>query len=168
MHRIAHVAVLAIALAPAHGQVSSGTDEAAIEEVVVVGTRRAARDVHGLSVPVDVLNAEKINTQGSGAILDALASLVPSYNVSREPISDVATQIRPANMRGLPAVVDAELTLAFLNAYTVSVGTRNLLDKQPDKHQFAAVSGYLGADFPLNLPSGFNGGSYYVHLDANF
>ena len=65
-------------------------------------------------------------------------------------------------------VVDAELTWAFSNAYTVSVGTRNLLDKQPDKHQFAGVSGYLGADFPLNHPSGFNGGSYYVRLGANF
>ena len=65
-------------------------------------------------------------------------------------------------------VVDAELTWAFSNAYTVSVGTRNLLDKQPDKHQFAGVSGYLGADFPLNHPNGFNGGSYYVRLGANF
>ena len=64
-------------------------------------------------------------------------------------------------------VVDAELSWAFSNTFTVSVGARNLLDKQPDKHQFAGVSGYLGADYPLNHPSGFNGGSYYMRLAVN-
>ena len=111
MSRIAHLVVLVVAISPAHARTPSGPDEAAIEEVVVVGTRRAARDVHGLAVPVDVLNAEKPNTQGDGDILNALASLVPSYNVSREPISDAATLVRPANMRGLPA----DNTLVLVN-----------------------------------------------------
>ncbi|MDE0054865.1 MAG: TonB-dependent receptor [Gammaproteobacteria bacterium] len=111
MYRIAQAVVFSLTVAPAHGQAPNGSDEAAIEEVVVVGTRRASRDVHGLAVPVDVLDYEELNTQGDGDILDALASLVPSYNVAREPISDAATLIRPANMRGLPA----DNTLVLVN-----------------------------------------------------
>ena len=65
-------------------------------------------------------------------------------------------------------VVDAELDWEFSNVYTVSLGARNVFDNQPGKHQFAGVSGYLGADFPLNHPSGFDGGSYYLRLSANF
>ena len=66
------------------------------------------------------------------------------------------------------AVVDAELTWKLTPTYAVSLGVRNLLDRQPDKHQFAGVSGYLGADYPLNHPSGFDGGSYYLRLTAEF
>ena len=111
MARMSCLVVLVVAFSPAHAQTPGGSDEAEIEEVVVVGTRRAARNVHGLAVPVDVLNAEQLNTQGDGDILDTLASLVPSYNVAREPISDAATLIRPANMRGLPA----DNTLVLVN-----------------------------------------------------
>ena len=35
-------------------------------------------------------------------------------------------------------------------------------------NQFAGMSGYLGADHPLNHPSGFDGGSYYLHLTPEF
>ncbi|MCY4426516.1 MAG: TonB-dependent receptor [Halieaceae bacterium] len=63
-------------------------------------------------------------------------------------------------------VVDVELDWEFSNVYTVSLGARNVFDNQPGKHQFAGVSGYLGADFPLNHPSGFDGGSYYLRLNA--
>ncbi len=111
MARMSCLVVLVVAFSPAHAQTPGGSDEAVIEEVVLVGTRRAARDVHGLAVPMDVLNAEQLNTQGDGDILDTLASLVPSYNVAREPISDAATLIRPANMRGLPA----DNTLVLVN-----------------------------------------------------
>ena len=62
MYRIAQAVVFSLTVAPAHGQAPNGSDEAAIEEVVVVGTRRASRDVHGLAVPVDVLDYEELNT----------------------------------------------------------------------------------------------------------
>ncbi|WP_428100061.1 hypothetical protein [Candidatus Rariloculus sp.] len=49
----------------------------------------------------------------------------------------------------------------------LAVPARNkLLDNQPDKHQFAGAAGYLGADFPLNHPSGFNGG-YHLRFNAD-
>ena len=66
------------------------------------------------------------------------------------------------------AVVDAELTWRVSQRYALTVGAKNLFDRQPDQHRFAGVSGYLGADYPLNHPAGFNGGSYYFRVDAEF
>ena len=82
-----------------------------IEELVVVGTRRAEHSTGSLPVPVDVLHADDLEAYGYGDILDALTSLTPSFNVGREPISDAATLIRPANLRGLPA----DSTLVLVN-----------------------------------------------------
>ena len=101
---------------PGHEQACpEASDEAShaqfIEEVLVVGTRRAGREIDTLPVPVDILDAEQLGAQGNGDMLDALASLIPSYNVGREPISDAATLVRPANLRGLPA----DNTLVLVN-----------------------------------------------------
>ena len=74
----------------------------AIEEVVVVGTQRQARSSARSPLPVDVISARQLHSQGDGDMLHVLASQVPSYNVGREPISDAATLLRPANLRGCP------------------------------------------------------------------
>ena len=86
-------------------------DGEAIEEVVVVGTRRQARSSRRSPVPVDVISARQLHSQGDGDMLDVLAAQVPSYNVGREPISDAATLLRPANLRGMPA----DSTLVLVN-----------------------------------------------------
>ena len=74
----------------------------AIEEVVVTGSRRAGRSATQSAVPVDVLTGEDIANQGTSDVDDMLRNLLPSYNVTRQPISDAATLTRPANLRGLP------------------------------------------------------------------
>ena len=66
------------------------------------------------------------------------------------------------------ATVDAELSWRLSRYYALAVGARNLFDRQPDKHRFAGVSGYLGADYPLNHPSRFDGGGYYCRLGVEF
>lgn len=79
--------------------------------MVVVGTRRQERSSAQSPVPVDVIAARQLRSQGDGDMLDVLASQVPSYNVGREPISDAATLLRPANLRGMPA----DSTLILVN-----------------------------------------------------
>ena len=81
----------------------------AIEEVVVVGSRRRDRSAADSPVPVDVIGGSEFEAQGNSNMDDLIASLVPSYNVSQEPISDAATFIRPATLRGLAP--DATLVL---------------------------------------------------------
>jgi iron complex outermembrane receptor protein len=82
-----------------------------LEEVVVTGTRRLGRTVDSSPAPIDVFNTEDFVAQGSNDMNDMLRTLVPSYNVTRFPISDAATVVRPATLRGLPP----DSTLVLVN-----------------------------------------------------
>ena len=70
-------------------------------ELVVVGSRAQPRTVTESMVPVDVIPVSEITSQAETNIDFLLRSVVPSYNVRVEPISDAATITRPANLRGL-------------------------------------------------------------------
>ena len=107
-------AITAVAsLAPATLAQESGADTAQasgeVEEVIVVGSRRRDRSAADSPVPVDVVQGDDFLAHGASNLDDLIASLVPSYNVSQEPISDAATFIRPATLRGLAP--DATLVL---------------------------------------------------------
>ncbi len=88
-------------------QVAQATGE--VEEVIVVGSRRRDRSAADSPVPVDVVQGDDFLAHGGSNLDDLVASLVPSYNVSQEPISDAATFIRPATLRGMAP--DATLVL---------------------------------------------------------
>ena len=77
-----------------------GTD-ADVEEVVVLGSRRAARSATDSAVPVDVISGDDFTNQGVTDLSTLLKNVVPSYQVMTQPISDAATLVRPANLRGL-------------------------------------------------------------------
>jgi iron complex outermembrane receptor protein len=72
-----------------------------IEEIVTTGTRSKARSVEDSPAPVDVLSAEYFTNQGDTDLVNLVRNIVPSYNVNSQPISDAATIVRPANLRGL-------------------------------------------------------------------
>ena len=69
--------------------------------LVVVGSRAKPRSVTKSAVPVDVIRAEDFTSQGSTDLANQLRAVVPSFNVSIQPISDAATIVRPANLRNL-------------------------------------------------------------------
>jgi len=71
------------------------------EEIIVTGSRAQPRSVTESMVPVDVLTAEEFARQGDTDVSNLLRTLVPSYNVNAQPISDAATVVRPANLRNL-------------------------------------------------------------------
>ena len=71
------------------------------ERIVVVGTRAQPRSVTESPVPVDVIRAEDFAAQGSTDLANQLRTVVPSFNVGVQPISDAATVVRPANLRNL-------------------------------------------------------------------
>jgi iron complex outermembrane receptor protein len=83
-------------------QAQQGADNEAIEEIITTGTRRAERTVTESSVPIDVISGEEFENMGTADMDDMLRNTVPSYNVTRQSISDAATLVRPANLRGLP------------------------------------------------------------------
>lgn len=95
--------------APAFAQTSQdGADEG---EIVVTGTRRASRSAADTPAPVDVISAEELLNQADTDLQNILRTSVPSFNVNTQPISDAATLIRPANLRGLPP----DSTLVLVN-----------------------------------------------------
>ncbi len=71
------------------------------ELVVVVGTRAQPRSVTDSAVPVDVIRSEDFASQGSTDLGEQMRTVVPSFNISIQPISDAATIVRPASLRNL-------------------------------------------------------------------
>ena len=72
-----------------------------LESLVVVGTRAQPRSILDSAVPIDIVSNESFEKQGGADLPDLLRTLVPSYNVNTQPISDASTVVRPANLRGL-------------------------------------------------------------------
>ncbi|MCH8264390.1 MAG: TonB-dependent receptor, partial [Proteobacteria bacterium] len=73
-----------------------------IEEIITIGSRRPQRSASNTSVPVDVISGDEFQNMGFADLNEMLKTVVPSYNVSRNSISDAATLVRPATLRGLP------------------------------------------------------------------
>ena len=76
-------------------------DEGMVEEVVTTGSRVKARSTTESPAPVDVISAAELANQGDTDISNLLRNSVPSYSVNDQPISDAATLVRPANLRGM-------------------------------------------------------------------
>ena len=93
---------LAVPLTVALPQQSFAQDEAeAIEEIITTGTRRADRSAADSPVAVDVVTGADFRQNSSSDVQDMLRTAVPSFDVNTQPISDAATIVRPANVRGL-------------------------------------------------------------------
>jgi iron complex outermembrane receptor protein len=103
-------------IAVAHAQLGFAQDAAdsaapELEEIVSIGTRTQGRTVLQTTVPVDVFTEEELTAVASTDMTDIVSTLVPSFNVSRQPISDGATFVRPPQLRGL----DSDKTLVLVN-----------------------------------------------------
>ena len=73
----------------------------AVDRLVVVGSRAHARTAAESMVPIDVVPVTDLARQGDNDLSTLLRNVVPSYNVTSEPISDAATISRPASIRNL-------------------------------------------------------------------
>ena len=71
------------------------------EEIVTIGSRIKARSATETPSPVDVISGVELSNQGDTDISNLLRNSVPSYSVNDQPISDAATFMRPANLRGM-------------------------------------------------------------------
>ena len=107
------VAISLAAATPANAQQPREGELAdpSTDVVITVGTRRAERSAADTPAPVDVVDGSELLNQGDNDIQNILRTSVPSYNVNTQPISDAATIIRPANLRGLPP----DSTLVLVN-----------------------------------------------------
>ena len=96
----------------ATGELRAEDDDAfEIGDIYVVGSRRPVRSTADTPAPIDLIGGEDFTDQGTTNLPDLMRTLVPSYNIATQPISDAATFIRPANLRGL----GPDQTLVFVN-----------------------------------------------------
>ena len=82
-------------------QSASAQDDAAIEEIVTIGSRSAKpRSASDSTVPIDVISGEDFNSVGGTADLtDNLKALVPSYTAT-PATGDGSAFVRPTSLRG--------------------------------------------------------------------
>ena len=115
-----------------------------LEELAVVGSRSPFRTVADSPVPVDVIEAEIFINLPDTDMDDMLRAIIPSYNVNQQPISDAATLMRPANLRGLPP----DDTLVLINGKrrhrgsVITFGGRGISDgaQGPDLSVIPAIA----------------------------
>jgi len=94
-------AVTALSAAGLSAQEQPAIQEVSLEEVVTLGTRSEGRSVTQSVAPIDVISSEDLLSRSDGDMSNILRSAIPSYNVNDQPISDAATVVRPANLRGM-------------------------------------------------------------------
>ena len=90
---------LLLSAAPARAQ----EEQPALEEVIVVGTRTAGRNLDESLAPVDLVTPEALRQSAAipGEVGAAIQSLVPSFNLPRQSNSNFADVVRPAQLRNL-------------------------------------------------------------------
>lgn len=86
-------------------------DEESMETVKVVGSRNAGRTSAELPIPIDTINAERLQLSGQFELGRMLQNTLPSFNFSSSSISDGTDALRPATLRGL----GPDQTLVLIN-----------------------------------------------------
>jgi iron complex outermembrane receptor protein len=59
------------------------------------------------------------------------------------------------------------VSFTFNEMFTLTVGGENIFDEYPETEQDGTLD-FLGVEYALTSPYGFNGGFYYVRLSADF
>lgn len=108
---IRRVLALGLLCTTALGAAAPALAQEALDEIIVTGTRVANRTATESLAPIDVLGGEDLARQAFTDTNDVLRTLVPSFNVSRNGISDGSTFVRPPTLRGLPP----DQTLVLVN-----------------------------------------------------
>ncbi len=108
---IAGASALLPSAASAQEETPSAENAKALDVISVLGSRKQPRSEANSPVPVDIISGEEFHNQGLTDVLDQIRTVVPSLNVNLQPISDAATLVRPANLRGLPP----DSTLVLVN-----------------------------------------------------
>lgn len=93
---------VALSASPIYAAEEEQDEDQEAQKMVIVGSRAAPRSIGDSPVPVDVISAEEMMKSGTADMTSLLATVAPSFTVNEQPISDAATLVRPANLRGLP------------------------------------------------------------------
>ena len=103
-------AMLAVSMS-AGSALAQDNEPAVDDEIITIGTRRTQRSAADTPAPVDVISGVEFTRNAANDVQDLLRTSVPSFNINTQPISDAASIVRPANLRGL----SPDQTLVLVN-----------------------------------------------------
>lgn len=109
--KLALVSSLALSSTSTHLFAAEASADEEVERIAIVGSRAAPRSVDDSPVPVDIIGGDELAKAGNSDMLELLKGSVPSLNVHTNPISDAASLVKPANLRGL----SSDSTLILVN-----------------------------------------------------
>jgi iron complex outermembrane receptor protein len=72
-----------------------------LDEVVVTGSRTAARSNTTSALPIDVLSAKDLTSTGQASFDKALQYKIPSFNTVQTPVNDATSLLDPYEIRNL-------------------------------------------------------------------
>lgn len=96
---------------PFAASAQENNEEGTLDTVIVTGTRDANRTQFDTLTPIDVISSDALGNSVSNELGDALAQLVPSFNVQQQPSANGQQFVRPARLRGL----SPDQTLVLIN-----------------------------------------------------
>ncbi|GGE87257.1 iron complex outermembrane recepter protein [Chishuiella changwenlii] len=83
-------------------EVKEEEEQTNLNEVVLIGGRNSERTVVNSSVPVDIIDIEKLKTSSPQlSVNDILNYVIPSFNSVRQSASDGTEHIDPVTLRGM-------------------------------------------------------------------
>ena len=91
--RLANATTIDVALSEEGGQ--------NLDEVVVTGSRTAARSNTTSALPIDVLSAKDLTSTGQASFDKALQYKIPSFNTVQTPVNDATSLLDPYEIRNL-------------------------------------------------------------------
>lgn len=100
-------------------------------------------------------------TQGAFKVMARINYYGSFYNAQFNDVT-LLEKVKPS------VITDLEAAYRVNSNLTLAVGAKNIFDKYPDEYSQGRTAGFLGAIYPVNSPTGFNGGHYYLRLNWDF
>src|SRR5262245_61723502 len=86
------------AASPAEPAAQAQAEATTVDQVIITGTFRTDRTVTTSASPVDVISANDLVEHPAANMLDELKSLVPSFFVGQNTISDASSIVRSPSL----------------------------------------------------------------------
>ena len=95
--------------------------------------------------------------------------LQPFADVLANISDDIIVFVQEENIAivAMAVMVDMELSYTFADHYIVSIGGENIFDEYPDSEADGTLD-FLGAEYAVTSPYGFNGAFWYARFTASF
>lgn len=120
----------AITFLAAPAMAADAAAAAEVDQIVVTGSRASGRTVETSPAPIDVVSAQELQQVNQPNLLDALNTLLPSFNLPTVGTPDIGSMVRAGQLRGLSPdqtliLVDGKRrhSTAFLGAGGFSAST---------------------------------------------